>query len=234
MTGGDERSSFTRDGDHMVSGNRVLSENADRTVSGYAVIPGGAEQAKWSFTMPPGTELKSNEGGGVSLLITEGAESSGADMPESATIEVRDFIEAPWAIDRDGDVVPTHYVVQGNTVTQVLDRGDNDSEVVADPKLTFGFGVYLSMWGWEANAFRSALLATGAASWWTICEVANRVGGWGWVVGMICRAAPGLTVLTLINILRLPPQWHANWCYQTRILPSSGTMYPVNHVGHCD
>lgn len=46
-------------------------------------------------------------------------------------------IAAPWAFDANGRSVPTRYVVNGNTVTQVVDTAKTTKyPVVADP--TFG------------------------------------------------------------------------------------------------
>ncbi|MCM3778732.1 hypothetical protein [Microbacterium hydrocarbonoxydans] len=44
-------------------------------------------------------------------------------------------IAAPWAMDADGDAIPTAYEVDGNTLTQIVDHTTSDVSypVVADP-----------------------------------------------------------------------------------------------------
>lgn len=54
---------------------------------------------------------------------------------------------APWAIDADGTPVPTHYVVDGSTLTQVVDHSAKDYvyPIVADPTQTLpGNNAYYS------------------------------------------------------------------------------------------
>ncbi|PCR98747.1 hypothetical protein [Lactococcus fujiensis] len=44
------------------------------------------------------------------------------------------MIEAPWAKDANGNSVSTHYIISGNTLTQVIDFDkDNFVPIVADP-----------------------------------------------------------------------------------------------------
>lgn len=202
---------------HRVSENRVTREHDDNSVSGYAVLAPSDSAATWKATTPRNTELRTNETGGLSLLIKEGA----------GQLEVRDFISAPWAVDTAGNPVPTHYTVEGDKITQVIDRGQNDLEVVADPRLTFGFGVYLNMFGHEADVFGRALGATGLAAGWTACNVIDKVGGWGRIVERICQAAPGVSLVTLWNLVQLPPQFDPNTCYQVKLAPGNG-LVPVD------
>jgi hypothetical protein len=50
------------------------------------------------------------------------------------TREVSVVIPAPWAVDAEGNDVPTHYEVAGNTVTQRVQFNENSSfPIVADP-----------------------------------------------------------------------------------------------------
>ena len=47
--------------------------------------------------------------------------------------------EAPWAVDADGNDVPTHFEVDGNTLTQIVETDETTAyPVVADPDLTWG------------------------------------------------------------------------------------------------
>lgn len=45
-------------------------------------------------------------------------------------------VDAPWAYDADGDAVPTHFIIDGNTITQVVEHNESfDYGIVADPTL---------------------------------------------------------------------------------------------------
>ncbi len=45
-----------------------------------------------------------------------------------------DMIKAAWAKDSKGQSVPTHYVINGNTITQVIDFDENNFfPIIADP-----------------------------------------------------------------------------------------------------
>src|SRR5690606_35644684 len=68
-------------------------------------------------------------------------------------------VAAPWAKDAQGRPVPTRYTAEGHTLVQDIDTNENTAfPVVADPKITFGWGVYINMWGHELGA---AALAVG-------------------------------------------------------------------------
>ncbi|MFF5884738.1 hypothetical protein ACF1DW_06705 [Streptomyces sp. NPDC014603] len=55
--------------------------------------------------------------------------------------------------------MPTRYTAEGHTLVQDIDTNENTAfPVVADPKITFGWGVYINMWGHELGA---AALAVG-------------------------------------------------------------------------
>ena len=57
--------------------------------------------------------------------------------PKSITVKVQEkiaTISAPWAVDAQGKPVPTHYELQGNKLTQVVDATkDTTFPVTADP-----------------------------------------------------------------------------------------------------
>lgn len=59
-------------------------------------------------------------------------------------------IEQPWAIDAEGKHIETSYTIDGNDIVQHIDS-HAAFPVIADPKVTFGWGVYLTLWGSEAN-----------------------------------------------------------------------------------
>ncbi|SKC41735.1 hypothetical protein [Okibacterium fritillariae] len=72
-------------------------------------------------TLPEGHRLALVEGGG-------------AQASDPGTGAVSLIVPRPWAVDSDGKDVPTKYLVDGNTPTQVIETGsDTAFPVIADP-----------------------------------------------------------------------------------------------------
>lgn len=69
-------------------------------------------------------------------LLEDGSVSMTQNGVETGTID------APWAYDANGTAVPTHYVVQGETLTQVVDHtaGDYAYPISADPSVWWWLG----------------------------------------------------------------------------------------------
>lgn len=84
-----------------------------------------APDLTYSIESASGGGLRYKEDGGFAVLNASGDEIATA--------------EAPWAKDAKGDSVPTHYVVSGTSVTQIVDTSGLAAEkfpVVADPAIT--------------------------------------------------------------------------------------------------
>lgn len=70
----------------------------------------------------------------ASSLVLRG---DGAAVVDDASGEVLGTFAAPWAKDANGKHVPTRYVVEGSTLTQIVDhRSEFAYPVVADPSYT--------------------------------------------------------------------------------------------------
>jgi hypothetical protein len=101
---------------------------ADGAVQINTVIDNASAPKRYDYPIdvPNGASLTRDANGTVAVVAADGA-------------PLRVFGEA-WAKDAHGDAVPTHYEVQGNTLTQVVDFTDHTAfPVVADPTTT---GVY--------------------------------------------------------------------------------------------
>ena len=76
---------------------------------------------EYPITLPGGLALELGIDGDVS------ATPAGSSIPAL-------YVAAPWAKDANGNAVPTHYEVNGNTITQVVDFTEASSfPIVADP-----------------------------------------------------------------------------------------------------
>ena len=121
----------------------------------------------YEFDVPSGASLALTSDGGAQVATDEGV--------------VTATIDAPWAVDANGAPVPTHYEVDGTTLTQIVDFDASTAfPVVADPSVSFGWKIYLKynkaevkaqVSGWRgtasdkakyASVFCAALVAGGA------------------------------------------------------------------------
>lgn len=110
--------------------------------------------------------------GGANLTLTDNGSVTVANADRSYEAE----IAAPWAKDADGNALSTHYEVDGNTLTQVIDfNADTAFPVVADPSVitttyTYSRADVERMW----NTYQ----------WYgTICNV---VPGLNYMVSLLC------------------------------------------------
>ncbi|MFD7233169.1 hypothetical protein [Streptomyces sp. NPDC059881] len=84
------------------------------------------------------------------------------------------LIDAPWARDANGNDVPTSYRIEGSRLIQVVNfTSTTVFPVVADPKLTFGWGIYFNAKGIEWKAYGQAAIAAGWGGWLYGCTVAQ-------------------------------------------------------------
>jgi Protein of unknown function (DUF2599) len=95
-----------------------------------------------SFTYP----LRTRDGSRIEVLGSGGVLIIGPDG------SLLGGFAPPWAKDRDGANVPTHYVVRGKSVVQVVDTslGNFSYPVVADP--FFGIDL-IDSWNWYPDAY---------------------------------------------------------------------------------
>jgi hypothetical protein len=196
------------------------------------VLPSAAapDRLRYDVQLPTGALLVPNEASGVDIVLADG------------TVAGR-FHEA-WARDANGVPVPTAYEIDGSTLVQVVDLTGPDIAypVVADPRLTFGWGIYLNMYGWEWKALSVVMKgAIGAASGVACNKITKRVtkGVWGWLVKELCSVAPVSSVTTFF--IYVSDNWFG-WmgsgsCYQvnllSRITRTNAKIVRVNARGNC-
>ncbi|MEU4917951.1 hypothetical protein AB0G29_01075 [Streptomyces parvus] len=93
------------------------------------------------------------EGGSGGYLITRGA--GGHKL-------VVGTIDAPWATDAAGRPVPTDYRLEGVMLVQTVTPSSATTfPVVADPKLTYGVGIYFNATGAEWKSYAIAAGSVG-------------------------------------------------------------------------
>lgn len=137
-------------------GGAVIAETPGRptivtqlTTTGRAqamgILNSPDEELVFDFQLPAGHTWETAADGGLHLIDSTGT-------PQAT-------VDTPWAVDANGQQLPTHYVVEGESIRQVVDTTDAAFPVVADP----------SWWWWTVTTGRCAVevgpvLATGGAA----------------------------------------------------------------------
>lgn len=88
----------------------------------------GQSSAGFPELVPDGFSLSVRPGGTVAVLDPEGRAVS--------------VIEQPWAVDAHGRSLPTHYVVEGRTLRQVVETEAAEYPIVIDPWVKAGWWYY--------------------------------------------------------------------------------------------
>jgi hypothetical protein len=109
------------------------------------------------MTLPSGASLVPSPDGGVAIVGEDGT--------------VIAQVARPWAFDATGSPVETSYRVADNALIQTVSHADSVYPMVADPRLTVGWGVYVYMTGQEIKAVGTALLAAGGAAVIATCTL---------------------------------------------------------------
>lgn len=183
-----------------------------------AVLEDGATHTTYGLTVPDDVELVESGDGYEFILDEDGIRLSLGE------------IEAPWAVDANGQQVETSYELVGQNLVQHIED-DVAYPVVVDPRLTFGIGVYLSMWGWEMKAVATAIVAGGGAAAVATCALGKVPSKLVVITKLLCTAVGAPTIATIyrtiVEIWRTGVTSSA--CYQKRIIgaPSSNPFVKV-------
>lgn len=181
-----------------------------------AVLPSAAapNRLRFAVALPVGARLQLSDAGEVAIV--------------AADESILGKFDPAWARDATGASVPTAYEIDGSTIVQTVDLGRPDTvfPVVADPRLTFGWGIYLNMVGAEwklyAFVFKAAL---GGGAWYGCNAFLKRLkaigdrGPGAWLANQLCSLVPN-TIATFMLYLR------DNWLGWMR----NGTCYQLNMV----
>ena len=105
---------------------------------------------RFDMTVPAGASLIPTGDGGAAVIAADGA----------PLIQ----IAPPWAIDANGTEVDTSYRFDGSTLIQHIDHVGATYPVVADPKLSYGWSVYVKFSKKEVKDSKSQAPVYGAAA----------------------------------------------------------------------
>lgn len=133
--------------------------------------PDSTEVAIPSAEAPRRFEFRVEAPDGATLRLADSG-AIGVIDPSGTAIAV---VEAASATDAQGQPVPTHYEVDGMTISQIVDHDDDTAHpVVTYPRISAGRFVYVRFNRQEVKDFAARGGVVGAAT----------------LMGMVCRAIP--------------------------------------------
>ncbi|KFF30618.1 hypothetical protein [Bifidobacterium bombi] len=149
------------DGTGVVAGKNMtdfavnLSEEGNTRVT--SVLNSKEAPERLDYTFADASYLTIEENGSVTIYDKDNQISGG--------------VETPWAVDAQGKSVPTHYEVNGNVLTQVIEHNANDYAypVTADPSWSAAF-----KWLGRGAKFLAKKVGPGVA---VLCLAG---AGWAW------------------------------------------------------
>jgi hypothetical protein len=133
--------------------------------------PDAPTEYRFDMTVPRGAALRATPDGGAEVVGADG--------------QVVTVVAPPWAVDANGESVPTGYQIEGTTLVQVIDHHGAAYPVVGDP----------CWWGWSCLK----KIVKGAATGGAVGAVGGCVMGalptaWGGGFGCLPGAAGGAIV----------------------------------------
>ncbi|MDN4613876.1 hypothetical protein P5G50_05360 [Leifsonia sp. F6_8S_P_1B] len=127
----------------------VPSVQADGSIQITTVIAGPAAPKRYTYPLSLPAEQELHLAGDGSVVVS----TAGGDV-------VTGTVAAPWAKDANGAPVATHYEIDGTTLVQVVDFTERTAfPVVADPSITFGTYVVVTMSQATAQAIHGGSVA---------------------------------------------------------------------------
>jgi hypothetical protein len=175
-------------------------------------------------------------GGATPVVRQDGGVDLVADTPPGTPRGISKIlatVDTPWAVDGSGKDIATHYEVDGATLVQVVDvKDDTVFPVVADPKASFGFGVYFSFNKYEMQMLATAVASVGAMAAGMTCawygSKLSKIPVVGYMISSACTFVTGAKVFALIRSLpSLSASWYTASCYQTRVPPEQPAWHVV-------
>jgi len=133
----------------------------DGSVQIVTTIADPSAPSEYAYDFPEGTVLSLSSDGSVTISRSDNG------------VEALNSIAAPWALDARSQPVPTHYVIRGSELIQVVDHaaGTFAYPVVADPTISTGWWYYMHFNLAETKTV--AGMSTAAGSMTAMCALAG-------------------------------------------------------------
>lgn len=134
--------------DDAPNASSVISPGADGSVRVASVIENGAAPSRFDYKFASSGKIQ---------LVPDSTTGAVVVSNNSKPIAV---VTAPWAVDATGKSVPTHFEINGSTLTQVVDHQNSaySYPIIADP------ATYYFWWGQAIKFTRSETSSVAAAA----------------------------------------------------------------------
>lgn len=156
------RGAAASDGTVVYTGGRtsravqVLDDSSLRLIS---VAQSAAASKEVAYNFGDGIVPLQNDDGSVELIVEYPDEDGGESLALSIAT-----LDAAWAYDNNGNAVPTHYEVEGDSVVQVIESTATSAyPVVSDPRVIYG-GIFASVYFNKRETNRAKYGATAVAT----------------------------------------------------------------------
>ena len=175
----------------------AVARNTSAGAQVIDVLYDGETSTSFSVDAPEGYQLE--QVGDVVGIVRHVVEGEGDNATESLLIH--GTFEEPWAVDANGEELPTNYEVVGDTLVQTVDTAGAEYPIVADPTLKKGdFKFEWSIWSpWsvemEANKRGSNVIANGGLP--VACAAIVFLPVAGPALAAVCAADIGLANIAL-------------------------------------
>lgn len=106
-------------------------------------------ETEWDISMPDGVEA---------VVFDDGSVGFRRDTGDGVSAISETVISAPWAVDAGGNLLDTWYEISadGSSLKQVVNTQEVEGEIVLDPRVTYGWGVYYNWYGGELSTLKAA------------------------------------------------------------------------------
>lgn len=158
----------------------VYEAKVDDSLLGIDVLDGGIRQtfvlenedAEKEFTV----KYNASNIGYMNFAYDENGKTDGSVLIYDKNGEIITGISVPWAKDKNGNNVNTHYEINGTQLTQVIEPNiNNEYPIVADP-LTYTSFFESSKWIWRSNADYKRSLSIEPK--WRACGYSAGLSAW--------------------------------------------------------
>ncbi|MBB1246542.1 hypothetical protein GL263_23755 [Streptomyces durbertensis] len=181
--------------------------------------PEASGESRYRLSLPPGATLEqASPDYSPENPVPDGEIPMTGFVIVSAQDEVLGGIDAPWAVDASGKSLPTKYRVEGDDLIQTVDHAGAAYPVVADPKVSFGWWIYVRWNRGEVKKVRDKI-AGGVAAGTAICNVIPNEKA-----RAVCLALSGYTLLHLGTVFtkaaekkcKVEVKWKYSPLYKTK------------------
>lgn len=155
-----DRGQATGNGSVTYAGANGSSNVAELTADGLRMLTvieraDAPTEYEYKLDVPEGATLHKAGNGGVIVF-------------QASTREVVAYVAPPWAKDANQKDLPTHYKIDGNKLTQVVEHHGAAYPVTADPYISWQWwGVTIYFNKWESQLIGWSPGAAGAYFGWT-------------------------------------------------------------------